>query len=826
MTLICHLDESPGGDAASLGGKGFNLGRLIRAGLSVPPAFCITAAAYRQSCQTDGAGPQASADLRRDIGTAYQRLGGGLVAVRSSATCEDGDVASFAGLQETVLGVEGMTAVIEAIERCWRSMQTDLARAYRRQRNVDDSQLAMAVVVQRLVPAETSGVLFTRDPLDSKGQSLLIEAAWGLGEAIVAGQLNPDRFRLARQSGEIIERQIAEKTIRQTVAGIEPVVGDARFAASLDNRQLAALFDLAKQVEEFFGGPRDVEWAWADGRLWLLQARPITVPDAFEREQLRREEIARLAALADPRGTVWARYNLAEVLAAPTPMTWSIVRRFMSGRGGVGLMYRDLGFDPDPIIDELGFNDLVCGRTFVNLSREAKAHFRRFPYHHPFADLKEHPEKAFYPTPKPDPAQVNLRFIASLPLLLFQIYRAGRRLRSEPRSLPDRLRKEIFPQFAKEIVTARQIALVSLDDRQLLDRLHYWIARTLDDFARWSLRSAVLAADSIGRLEQMLSRVPDPDRDVSTTVRTLLAGVRPEPEADLGAALQAFNVGTLSREDFLDRFGHRGPQEMELATPRWRDDSRGLSPFSKSAEKKETVPFSVESLADGSQIVAQAVFPHSRIGNAWNAELQRARTFLALRETGKHYLMLGYELIRQALLEIARRFQLADDIFYLELEELPRVIAGENLVATAAERRRRRSLLLTLEVPAILFSDDLAAIGRPPPAPAAAQLRGTPVSVGVAEGVALVLHEPQSVDDLPADFILVCPSTDPAWLPLFLRSKGLIMETGGVLSHGAILAREFGLPAVAGIAQALATIRTGQRVRIDGNRGEVFVLDG
>jgi rifampicin phosphotransferase len=835
VTVICHLDESLAGDAASpadvdaasLGGKGFNLGRLIRAGLSVPPAFCLTAAAYRQSCQTNGAGPRVSADLRREIETAYHRLGGGLVAVRSSATCEDGDAASFAGLQETVLGVEGATAVIEAIERCWRSMQTERARTYRRQRNIDDGQLAMAVVVQRLVPAETSGVMFTRDPLDSDGRSLLIEAAWGLGEAIVAGRLNPDRFRLDRRDGHIIERQIAEKTIRQTVAGIETVVGEARFAASLNDQQLVALFELAKQVEEFFGGPRDVEWAWADGQLWLLQARPITVPDALEREQLRGEEIARLAALADSRGTVWARYNLAEVLPAPTPMTWSIVRRFMSGRGGVGLMYRDLGFDPDPIIDELGFNDLICGRTFVNLSREAKAHFRRFPYHHPFAELKEHPEKAFYPTPKPDPAQVNLRFVASLPLLFFQIYRTARRVRRESRSLPDRLRKEIFPQFAKEIATARQTALGSLDDQQLLDRLHSWIGRTLNDFARWSLRPAVLAADSISRLEQMLSRTPGLDRDVSTTVRELLAGMRPDAEADLGAALQAFNAGTLSRENFLDRFGHRGPQEMELATPRWREDSRGLSPSPLTGEgrgegeKGGTDPLS----ADSFRIIAKGLLPHPRIRNAWNAELQRARTFLALRETGKHYLMLGYELIRQALLEIGRRFKMGDDVFYLELEELPRVIAGENLAAIATERRKRRSLLLTLEVPPVLFSDDFAAIGRPPPASAAAQLRGTPVSVGVAEGVALVLHEPQSVDDLPADFILVCPSTDPAWLPLFLRAQGLIMETGGVLSHGAILAREFGLPAVAGIAHALVTIRTGQRVRIDGNRGEVYLLD-
>jgi phosphohistidine swiveling domain-containing protein len=824
VTLICHLDEWSGGDAGSLGGKGFNLARLIQAGLSVPPAFCLKTTAYRQSCRGDGASPQASAELCREIEAAYQRLGAGLVAIRSSATGEDSDAASFAGLQETILGVEGPTAVIDAVERCWRSLQTQRARTYRRERDIDESQLAMAVVVQKLVPAEMSGVMFTRDPLDSEGISLLVEAAWGLGEAIVSGRVNPDRFRLERQSGTIIERQIAEKTVRQTVAGLEPVATEARCAACLDARQLAALHDLAKQVEEFFGGPRDVEWAWADGRLWLLQARPITAPDAFEREQLRREEIARLTAMAEPGGTVWARYNLAEVLPAPTPMTWSIVRRFMSGRGGVGLMYRDLGFDPDPIVDELGFNDLICGRTFVNLSREAKAHFRRFPYHHHVAELKEHPERAIYPTPKPDPAQVRLRFVASLPLLFFQIYRAGRRVRRESRSLPERLRKQIFPQFAAEVAAARQVALDSLDDQQLLDRLHYWIARTLNDFARWSLRPALLAAESIGRLERMLSRAPDPDRDDSTTVRTLLAGVCPDAEADLGAALQALGAGALSRDEFLDRFGHRGPQEMELATPRWREDSSSLTNAAPvSSEPRQSAGNS----GDGPQMFnAKAMFPNPRSRHAWNAEVRRARDFLALRETGKHDLMLGYELIRQALLEIARRFQLSDYIFYLELDELPRVVAGENLAAIAAERRRRRSLLLTLEISPVLFSDDLAAIGRSTPVSSAAQLRGTPVSVGVAEGVALVLHEPRIVDEPPADFILVCPSTDPAWLPLFLRAKGLVMETGGVLSHGAILAREFGLPAVAGIAHALSTIHTGQRVRVDGNRGDVYLLDG
>jgi pyruvate,water dikinase len=198
---------------------------------------------------------------------------------------------------------------------------------------------------------------------------------------------------------------------------------------------------------------------------------------------------------------------------------------------------------------------------------------------------------------------------------------------------------------------------------------------------------------------------------------------------------------------------------------------------------------------------------------------------MALRETGKHYLMIGYELIRQTLVELGRRHKLADDIFYLDPEELPRLIAGDDLSELARQRRKKRQLLLSLEVPPVLFSDDLAAIGRPTPIIGAAKLQGTPVSAGVAEGPALVLQEPIAPPDVPADFILVCPSTDPAWVPLFLRARGLVMETGGILSHGAIVAREFGLPAVVGISQALSLIRAGQRVRVDGNSGCVYLLD-
>jgi pyruvate,water dikinase len=207
------------------------------------------------------------------------------------------------------------------------------------------------------------------------------------------------------------------------------------------------------------------------------------------------------------------------------------------------------------------------------------------------------------------------------------------------------------------------------------------------------------------------------------------------------------------------------------------------------------------------------------------SHVERLHTYLGLRETAKHYLMIGYSLIRQTLVELDRRFKLQGGIFYLLPEELPRLIEGVNLQSTIDDRRKRRAIALSLEVPPVLFSDDLEAIGRPLPAPTGAtQIQGVPLSAGVAEGIALVLTEPTAP---PAEdgYILVCPSTDPAWVPLFVHAKGLVMESGGSLSHGAIVAREFGLPAVAGLPDIHRQLRTGQRLRVDGGRGTVAILD-
>lgn len=815
--VIRRFDEIDRVDTEAVGGKGLNLGLLAREGLPVPPGFCLSCDAHRAARSRAGDGPPQLDDATKaQILDAYRALGGGPVAVRSSANAEDGAQASFAGQQETFLGVVGEDALLDAVARCWASLDTDRARAYRRKQGIDEAAVAMAVVVQRLVPSETSGVLFTRDPMDPEGTRMLVEAAWGLGELVVSGRVDPDRFRLDRTSGELLDQDIHEQAIRLTATGLEAIEEPPRGQPCLDADQLRRLADLGRRVEAYYGEARDIEWAWSDGRPWLLQARPITTAGAFEREQVRREEIAALAAKADPGGTVWARYNLAEVLPTPTPMSWAIVGRLMSGHGGYGLMYRDLGFDPDPALDREGFIDLICGRPYVNLGREAMLYFAGFPYAHDFLAIKADPERAMYPQPTVDRSKINGRFWLRLPRILWKMARAQSRMAKQGRTQAERLRREVFPNFAREVEAERAVDLGGLSTPRLLERLERWTARTLEGFARESLRPAMFAALALADLEKKLAALVGPER-APAEARAALTGLRPDPDSDLASALAALARGDLSRDAFLNNFGHRGPREMELSQPRWGEAPDTLPTPGASPGPSHGQARTLDAILEGTN----APEPSRR---ALESTLDEARTFLALRESAKHYLMMGYGQIRRILLEIDRRHRLNGGIFDLTPDDLPRLATGEDLSPLIEARRRRRRLALSLDAPPVLFSDDLDALGRAPAVPEGDHLKGTPVSAGVVEGEALVLSDPADAPEDIEGFILVCPSTDPAWLLLFLRARGLVMETGGVLSHGAIVAREFGLPAVVGLPGLLSRLTTGQRLRVDGNAGVVHVL--
>ncbi len=584
MNAIRWFEEIGSGDVSLVGGKGLSLGLLSQAGLPVPPGFCVTTEAFR-AC---AAFPlREHAEVSRSVAAAYRRLGEGLVAVRSSATAEDGAEVSFAGQQETVLGVEGAQQVLDAVARCWASLETAPSRAYRRRQGVEADGLAMAVVVQRLVPAEVAGVLFTRDPLDPEGRRMLVEAAWGLGDTVVSGRVTPDRFHLDRETGAALETHVGTKLVmargERRGAAYDVVLPQKQNVPCLTAAQLAKLAELGRRVEAYYGEPRDVEWAWAGECCWLLQARPITAATAAEREQVRREEIAQLAARAEPHGTVWSQYNLAEVLRTPTPMTWAIVRRFMSGRGGYGLMHRDLGFDPDPALDEDGIFDLVCGRPYCNLSRQLRLQFRQPPLEYPFAALKAAPEKALYPQPVANPSRAGPRFWLTLPWVTLRLAFRIARLH---RTLPRRLREEVFPAFAQEAEREAAVDLQPLDVPALLERLEYWMRRTLHDFARESLKPTALAGMVLEGLERKLARLVGREQ-VREVLGRLVMGVHPDPGADLPAAVGDLAAGRLGHNEFLRRFGHRGSREMELAEPRWAEGPFSLrSSFPTSPERE------------------------------------------------------------------------------------------------------------------------------------------------------------------------------------------------------------------------------------------------
>lgn len=817
MPDILFFDEIDDTVAALVGGKGLSLGKTARAGLPVPGGFVVTTQAYRRLVER---GIRSDAGFARAVAAAYDTLGGGPVAVRSSATAEDAADTSFAGQQETFLGIQGRDALLDAVERCWRSLFTARAVAYREKQNVDAAGLAMAVVVQKLVPAEAAGVLFTRDPLDPDGKRMLAEASWGLGEVVVSGRVQPDRFTLNRATGAVLSRALGSKAVRVDGGAESHVPADQQRLFCMSDTALSQLVELGRKVEAYYGDARDIEWAYAGGAVHLLQARPITVAGATEREQARAAVIADLRAKADPRGTAWVRYNLSEVLPEPTPMTWAVVQRLLAADGGFGAMNRDLGAKPDPALGSQSGFDLVAGRPMANLSRLPRMQFARPPFEYPLGLYKQDPRKALDPKPALNPLAGKGCFLGvlTLPGTILKLTRLMSTTKKQSDTFAVKFESETAPAFAARAEAALAQDWGKLEPAALVSELHAWTDLTLVDFARHSLKPTVFADFAWNEVFDVLKPKLGEER-ARVAVGELSLGAAPPEAANLPAGIRAFAAGMMTCTEFVAKFGHRGTNEMELAQPRWLEvpyEADKLVRYAK-GHKHTSAVVDVDKIADEAKLGGP-------FRDLFKAKVVRLRTFLGLREAGKHYLLMGYAVIRRALLELDRRFGLNGGIWFLTPADLPDLIAGKDLSARAAAARKLRQTHLSLEVPPVLFSDDLDVVGRPLPAPPGGDaLEGVPLSAGVAEGPALVLTEPTAAPP-EGGYVLVCPSTDPAWVPLFVHAKALVMETGGVLSHGAIVAREFGLPAVAGLPHATSHLKTGQMVRVDGGRGTVTVL--
>jgi pyruvate,water dikinase len=795
------LEEISEKEERLVGGKAYNLAVMIRAGMPVPPGFCVLSTAYSEDLDI----PK---ELIEEIISAYNRIGGGEVAVRSSALMEDLPSASFAGQGETLLNVKGEDRLIEAIRECWRSLSSARAEVYRERMKTGGVKSTMAVIVQRMVYPDSAGVIFTRSPWNP--EQIIIESGCGLGEKVVSGEITPDRFVLDRRSLEMVEREVAS---------------EGR-VSSLDDEEVRRLGRIGMEIERIFGDPRDIEWAIQDQEIYILQSRPITaVARDEEIERLRSEEIERLRRIASPRGTVWSRYNLSEVLPAPLPMTWSIISKFMSGKGGFGAAYREMGFMPGKEVLEEPPIDLICGRAYYNLTKEPRFYFADFPFEHDFQELKSDPRKAMYPEPKVNARNAPPIFYLKLPYYLLSMGRAEIRMRRLRKDYDRRVREEIIPNFVRYIQNERQVDLTALDDEGILGKIEEWRDNTLFHFAKDVLKATILARFSLTNLINGLKKEM-PEEEAVHLVQELTSALEDDLTVRMNISIWKLAQGEMEMGRFLGLFGHRAVGEFELAQPRWRENPEFVEGMVKMF--KEDPELNPEERFRRRRAQREEIEREigARFSAKWEdikSELEFTRRYLPFRESVKHYMMMGYELLRLALIELGRR-HLSDpqDIFYLTIEELPDLVRGRDFIREISDRKERREKLLRIGLPDVIFSDELERIGDPPIPQEADVLEGVSVCGGVAEGEALVMERPDL--DLArgrSGYILVCPSTDPCWTPLFIGARGLVMERGGVLSHGAIVAREFGIPAVVNVQGAMKLIRTGQRVTVNGDKGFV-----
>ena len=840
MQFIKHFSDIEDTDLGTVGGKGLNLGKLTKAGFPVPKGFCVTTDAYRVSVQTVAVHTQSSvkavqlpSELITEIRTARETLQTTTFAVRSSATAEDLPEASFAGQQDTLLNVAPAN-LLDALKTCWASLWSERAIAYRQAQQIDDSGLAMAVVIQEMCEAAAAGVLFTAAPFNEN--AALIESNWGLGESVVSGTITPDSFHVCRETGEVLKRNIATKQEMVTAAGVKAVSVSQQDTPSLTDAHLKTLTHLGRQVESHYGVPMDIEWALTDGTFVLLQARHITITTSPQQktlstadiEKLRQEEIQRLAAHAESHGTIWSHHNLAEVLPAPLPMTWAVMKEFMSGAGGLGTAYRELGFHPSQRVNTEGILDLICGRIYVNLNREAELHFDGFPVAHDFKALKENPQQAMYAQAQTDITRSTAGFWLKLPLHIVRMSRAERRLRQCRNEFHRHLTEVVFPGFQADVAAEQAIPYTDLTDAELVGKFGEWRAKTLGAFAPKALTATLLAGFSLQRLEIVLQKCLT-EAEAKALVNRLMSGAADNVTVETNQKLAEVAAGTHTLTEFLKEYGHRAVNEFELAQPRWREDPTYLQQVITTLQQKDTgTPLSKAASSEEQESaeteLAARVGTQTTLQKQVQRELDFTRRYMPFRETAKFYLMLGYEQIRRALTELDRRYDLQGGIFYLVPDELKQLINGTALSDVIAERKTRRELMLRIAVPDVIFSDALEQIGRQTVTEPVDMYTGVGVSAGVATGPARVLLTPTEARPSDTDYILVCPSTDPAWTPLFLNAAGLVMERGGILSHGAVIAREYGVPAVAAVPNATRRIADGQMLQVDGTHGTISTL--
>lgn len=843
------------------GGKGAQLGELSRIdGIRVPVGFCVTTEAFREvvgsappvhalldrlsqlttddrdairalSAEIRGAIEEVVIpdDLSIAITDSLVRLGEhDAYAVRSSATAEDLPTASFAGQQDTYLNVVGPAAVLHHIGRCWASLFTERAVIYRLRNDIDHRSVRMAVVVQRMVVPRAAGVLFTADPVTGNRTVTSIEATFGLGEALVSGLVTPDRYEV--RDGAVANRVIAVKQLAIVASPgggtSEQVVESARREQSvLTDAQVVELARLGRRVDAHVGGPQDIEWCLDDQGFHIVQSRPITtlfpVPEADDGAKHVYVSVGHQQMMTDPMTplglSVWKLTSPAPMREAGGRLFVDVTPHLASPAGRVGLL--EVMGRGDPLIRDALQTVLDRGDIVPTRPDDGPA--------------------GPPPGGPPSAIETDATIVTDLIARAHESIAALRRdirTRSGPALLDailddvPEMRRILFDPQSQQAIMAGMEATWWLDDH-----LREWLGeKGAADVLSRSAPNNVTSQMGLALLDVADAIRPHPE------VVAFLHDVEDDDFLD-GDALAAIDGGPQARDairGYLDTYGMRCVGEIDITRPRWSEHPVALVPAilgnverfepgeaerrveqgrRDAQDKEREVLARLRALPDGDEKAAET-----------KRMIDRLRTFIGYREFPKYGMVNRYAIYKEALLGEAERLVQADvlraaeDIYFLTFEELHEVVRTNEVDHAVIGRRKDEfASYRSLTPPRVLTSDGegIAGAYRRDDEPVGA-LVGVPVSAGIVEGRARVVLDVGQADLEPGD-ILVTAYTDPSWSPLFVSAAALVTEVGGQMTHGAVIAREYGLPAVVGVERATQLIEDGQWIRVNGTDGYV-----
>jgi pyruvate,water dikinase len=895
--------NSPTAALETVGGKGANLVKLANAGFPVPNGFLIPTDTYRafvaqneleESIQDtlrnlDFTSPEdlaAASNAIRDLFSrgsfpsglvaaleiGWRWLGAHPVAVRSSATAEDLPNLSFAGQQDTFLNVMGVEALGKAVIDCWSSLWTARAIGYRARNNISHAEVALSVVVQNMVSAEASGVLFTANPLNGRRTETAIDVTLGLGEALVSGQVEPDHYVVDVQNNAITHQFLGSKSVQITgksEGGVITQEADSSQIQAIPDEAILELARIGQRIEAFYNFPQDIEWAsGGDGDIHILQSRPITslfpLPENLPLAPLK----------------VMIGFHTVQGIMEPlTPLGNQTMQMVLTGGGqALGL---DIGLD-----EQTAFYT-AAERMWINVTPIV-----RHPLGHKFypsvirridPGVAEAAQK-FIDDPQLAPTRDSFSRIRRRDGLRFllRVLREVARFMRHSEKRRDQLLAELDATYAETRDRQGASGNIWADFRQHRALLNT-AKNIFPDFVIPRAIPGVVAGmiPFFGILERFSNQVYAATGDERYKLlhleiaRGLPHNVTTEMDLRLWETAQILRDDASSSEvfegqpaselaahylggslppvaqneitDFMAAYGMRGPGEIDLGRPRWREDPTHVMQVLQSylqIDDPELAPDAVfergATAAEKAGALLESEVRRLRFG--WfkaglvRFGVNRYRALAGLREAPKFFAIRMMSVIREGLLRSGRDFvnaeylEQVDDLFFLKVRELDAIREGDDaqwapLRKKIAKRRALRAQEMErAQIPRVLLSDGTTYYeGVAVSANDGDAIVGDPVSPGMVEGTVRVVFDPHGTQLEPGE-ILVCPGTDPAWTPLFLAAGGLIMEVGGMMTHGSVVAREYGIPAVVGVHQATQQLQTGDRIRLDGSTGRIEII--